>query len=128
MAFPAGVLLPVFLLGVLAVDLTFDVGGLPPATTVTYYAGLKAATFPANKFVIFAIVLGSVPYVQAMRRPQLIDYISLGVLTVCLAVFVGYLIPTLVRVDRNVESRWFWDAGLHLHRYQRVIREVMSAL
>jgi hypothetical protein len=96
MAFPAGVLLPVFLLGVLAVDLTFDVGGLPPATTVTYYAGHRSAGFPANTFVVSAIVLGSVPYVRALLRPQLIDFISFGVLIVSLIAFVGYLIPVQV--------------------------------
>jgi hypothetical protein len=97
MSFPAGVLLPVFLLGVIAVDLTFDIGGLPPATTATYYAGLKSASFPSNSFVLAAIVLGSIPYLIAMKRPTLVDYISLIVLGVCLVVFVGYLIPSLVR-------------------------------
>jgi hypothetical protein len=97
MGFPAGVLLPVFLLGVIAVDLTFDIGGLPPATTVTYYAGHRTAGFPANTFIILAIAVGSIPYVRALMRPQLTDIISFGVLIVSFIAFVGYLIPVQVR-------------------------------
>ncbi len=95
-SFPAASLLPVFILGVLAIDLTFDVGGLPPLSTVTYYTGHRTCSFPANLFVIAGIVVGAIPIVAALMRPQLVDIISFGILIGALGAFVGYLIPVQV--------------------------------
>lgn len=97
MTFPATTLLPVFILGVLAIDLTFDLGGLPPAATISYYTGHRTAAFPANMFVISAIVVGAVPLVKQLAKPQLVDYAALGILVAALVDFVGFLIPFQVR-------------------------------
>ena len=116
MSVPATILLPVFILGVLAIDLTFDIGGLPADYTVTYYAGHRAAQFPANLFVIAGIVAGVVPLVRALKAGHILDISTLVVCVAAVGVFVGYLIPAQVRLY------WPW------HRCHAVFRVFVGVL
>jgi hypothetical protein len=97
MAYTAHTLLPMFLLGVLAMDLMFDIGGLPPAYTVMYYAGIRTANFPANASIIVALIVGFVPYIRDLKQGNYADITSFAILLVGTAIFGGYLIPVAVR-------------------------------
>ena len=96
MGVPSTLLLPMFILGVLAIDLTFDTGGQTPETIASYYTAHRRATFPANVSVIAAIVVGVVPLLRRLAKPTSYDIASFFIFIVSLVAFVGFLIPVQV--------------------------------
>ncbi len=116
--------LPMYILGLLTIDLTFDIGGLHPSQTVAYYAGFRGANMLAQCILFAGLGVGFLPYFRGITQPNLIDMICFAVLLGGLGVFGGYLIPLEVRVA-CVGSFWtgfpqdFWDC---LHKASMDLR------
>lgn len=96
MLVPSTLLMPCFMLGVIATSLTFDLDGTPEVVA-SYYTAHRRAVFPANMLVFAVIITGLVPLLRRLAKPTSYDIASIVIVIASLVALLGFVIPQTVR-------------------------------